>query len=98
MTAALQARSLLFVPGDRPDRFAKAVAAGADAVILDLEDAVAPDAKAEALGHALSWLERGHTAVVRVNGTGTPWLEHTRRVSTMSSTVRGSTTPIGTCR
>ena len=41
-------RSLLFVPGDRPDRFAKAVASGADALILDLEDAVAPDRKAEA--------------------------------------------------
>ena len=33
-------RSLLFVPGDRPERFAKASASGADAVILDLEDAV----------------------------------------------------------
>ncbi|CAM3095586.1 Citryl-CoA lyase [Sphingomonas antarctica] len=41
-------RSLLFVPGDRPDRFAKAAASGADALILDLEDAVAPDRKAEA--------------------------------------------------
>lgn len=39
------ARSLLYVPGDRPDRFAKAVGSGADAVILDLEDAVAPDRK-----------------------------------------------------
>ena len=36
-------RSLLFVPGDRPDRFAKAEASGADAVILDLEDAVTPE-------------------------------------------------------
>lgn len=35
-------RSMLFVPGDRPERFSKAVASGADAVILDLEDAVAP--------------------------------------------------------
>lgn len=41
------ARSWLFVPGDRPDRFAKA-AATADAVILDLEDAVPSDRKAEA--------------------------------------------------
>ena len=31
-------RSLLFVPGDRPDRFARALSAGADAVCLDLED------------------------------------------------------------
>lgn len=38
----------LYVPGDRPDRFAKAVAAGTDVVILDLEDAVAADRKAYA--------------------------------------------------
>jgi len=41
-------RSLLFVPGDRPDRMEKALASGADALILDLEDAVAPAAKPEA--------------------------------------------------
>jgi citrate lyase subunit beta / citryl-CoA lyase len=41
-------RSLLFVPGDRPDRMVKALGCGADALILDLEDAVAPAAKAEA--------------------------------------------------
>ncbi|MEU9825212.1 HpcH/HpaI aldolase/citrate lyase family protein [Micromonospora chersina] len=40
--------TLLYVPGDRPDRFAKAVAAGADAVILDLEDAVVAGRKAYA--------------------------------------------------
>ena len=47
------ARSLLFVPGSRPDRFDKAMAAGADAVVIDLEDAVAPDAKEEARAHPL---------------------------------------------
>jgi citrate lyase subunit beta/citryl-CoA lyase len=41
-------RSLLFVPGDRPDRMEKALGAGADALILDLEDSVAPAAKADA--------------------------------------------------
>ena len=41
-------RSLLFVPGDRPERFAKAAASGADALILDLEDSVAPERKATA--------------------------------------------------
>ena len=41
-------RSLLFVPGDRPDRIEKALGVGADALILDLEDAVAQAAKAEA--------------------------------------------------
>ncbi|NBO74167.1 MAG: CoA ester lyase, partial [Gammaproteobacteria bacterium] len=41
-------RSMLFVPGDRPDRFAKAAASGADAVILDLEDAVALESRPQA--------------------------------------------------
>lgn len=40
-------RSLLFVPADRPDRFGKALASGADAVCIDLEDAVAAERKAE---------------------------------------------------
>jgi citrate lyase beta subunit len=39
------ARSVLFVPGHRPDRFAKALATGADAVVMDLEDAVPPGEK-----------------------------------------------------
>ena len=41
-------RTYLFVPGNRPERFAKALASGADAVVLDLEDAVAADTKANA--------------------------------------------------
>lgn len=41
----MRLRSLLFVPGDRPERFAKAAASGADALILDLEDAVVPARK-----------------------------------------------------
>ncbi|GGB28513.1 citryl-CoA lyase [Sphingomonas metalli] len=44
----MRLRSLLFVPADRPERFAKAAASGADAIILDLEDSVAPPAKAQA--------------------------------------------------
>ncbi|SDZ25388.1 citrate lyase subunit beta / citryl-CoA lyase [Herbiconiux ginsengi] len=46
----------LYVPGDRPDRFAKAVATGADLVILDLEDAVAPAAKSAARAAVVAWL------------------------------------------
>ena len=38
----MRLRSLLFVPGDRPERMEKALACGADALILDLEDSVAP--------------------------------------------------------
>ena len=49
----------LYVPGDRPDRFAKAVATGADLVVLDLEDAVAPDRKADARAAVMAWLATG---------------------------------------
>ncbi|MEO7058008.1 MAG: aldolase/citrate lyase family protein, partial [Caldimonas sp.] len=50
------ARTYLFVPGDRPERFAKAMASGADAVIVDLEDAVAPAAKDLARSALSAWL------------------------------------------
>jgi citrate lyase subunit beta / citryl-CoA lyase len=66
-------RSFLFVPGDRPDRFAKAAASGADVVVLDLEDAVAPERKEQAREHVHHWLYGGNRAVVRVNAAGTPW-------------------------
>ncbi|MFP3465976.1 HpcH/HpaI aldolase/citrate lyase family protein [Leifsonia sp. SIMBA_070] len=56
----MTATTALYVPGDRPDRFEKAVAAGPDIVILDLEDAVAADAKRAALDAVTQWLaERG---------------------------------------
>ena len=72
------ARSFLFVPGNRPERFAKALASGADAVIIDLEDAVPLDAKAtarDALLAAWSGLDASERArlLVRVNPAGTPW-------------------------
>ena len=50
-------RSLLFVPGDRPDRMEKALRSGADGLILDLEDAVAPAAKPEARKAVAKFLE-----------------------------------------
>jgi len=49
-------RSWLYVPGDRPDRIAKAFASDADIVIIDLEDAVKPAAKADARAHTLAAL------------------------------------------
>jgi citrate lyase subunit beta/citryl-CoA lyase len=64
------ARSLLFVPGSRLDRFAKAEAAGADVVVLDLEDAVGADEKEGARANVTRWLTRGR-AVVRINAVGT---------------------------
>lgn len=63
-------RSLLFVPGSRPDRFDKAGGAGADAVCIDLEDAVAPDGKAAARAAAVAALD-GRFGV-RVNAVGSP--------------------------
>jgi len=68
------ARSLLFVPGNRPDRFEKAVASGAHGVIIDLEDAVPPADRLEAREAARRWLEQpGSRAMLRVNGAGTEW-------------------------
>ncbi|GAA4492888.1 CoA ester lyase [Actinoallomurus oryzae] len=73
-TAVLAARTLLFVPGDRPDRFAKAAASGADLVVLDLEDAVAPTAKPAAREAVCEWLaSSGRRAMVRINPPGTEW-------------------------
>jgi citrate lyase subunit beta / citryl-CoA lyase len=66
-------RSFLFVPGDRPERFVKAVASGAHEVILDLEDAVAPSAKPQARAAVAAWLADGGRAIVRINAADTPW-------------------------
>lgn len=67
------ARSLLFVPGARPDRFARAASCGADVIILDLEDAVAADDKDTARGHVADHLSSDLRTVVRINAPGTPW-------------------------
>lgn len=62
--------ALLFCPADRPDRFAKA-AERADAVILDLEDAVAPEAKAAARDALVRHPLDPARVIVRVNSAGT---------------------------
>jgi citrate lyase subunit beta / citryl-CoA lyase len=72
------ATTYLFVPGDRPERFAKALEAGADRVILDLEDAVAPAHKAAAREAIAAWVPgldaaRRAGLVVRINDAGSPW-------------------------
>jgi len=67
----------LYVPGDRPERFAKAAASGADVVIVDLEDAVAADHKDAARRNAVAWLADAApgSVEIRVNAAGTPWHE-----------------------
>lgn len=62
-------RSFLFVPGARQDRFAKALAAGADAAIIDLEDAVLPSEKDKARADVLGWIDAwsGKGLAVRIN-------------------------------
>lgn len=66
------ALSFLFVPGDRPERFSRATASGADVVVLDLEDGVGPDAKETARRLVADHLGQGLLAAVRVNPPGTP--------------------------
>lgn len=72
------ARTFLFVPADRPERHARALSTGAGGVIVDLEDAVAPERKAaarEALAASFTALPaagRGRL-LVRINASETPW-------------------------
>jgi citrate lyase subunit beta/citryl-CoA lyase len=74
-------RSLLFVPGDNPKKLDKGLRSGADALIVDLEDSVAPARKGEARRLALAFLEENRSAAdrpllyVRINGFGTPFSE-----------------------
>ncbi len=67
----------LFVPGNRPERFAKAQASGADRIIIDLEDAVAPADKAQARQSVEDWMRgpdaRPELTLIRINDAATPW-------------------------
>ena len=69
------ANSLLFVPGSRPERFDKALEAGADIVIIDLEDAVSPADKDTARAALAAWLDPAHPVLVRINAAETQWFE-----------------------
>src|SRR5205809_1172328 len=75
--AAALMRSFLFVPADGGSKLAKAMASGADAVIVDLEDSIAPERKADARGLAAAFLKQsvGQAArprlLVRINGLQT---------------------------
>lgn len=70
-------RSVLFVPGSRPERFSKALAAGADAVIIDLEDAVEQEHKASARAHIRDFATASPelSFMVRINDATTSWFE-----------------------
>jgi citrate lyase subunit beta / citryl-CoA lyase len=70
-----QLRSLLFVPGSKPERFEKALQSGADAVIIDLEDAVSPEEKDKARRAIASWVRPDRPVLIRVNARGTPWFK-----------------------
>lgn len=73
MTSKRICRSYLFVPANRPERIAKAQQAGADAVIVDLEDAVAPADKEYARQALAQHLLPERPVLVRINGADTPW-------------------------
>lgn len=71
------ARSFLFVPGDRPERFAKALATAADIIVIDFEDAVATQKKSDAREGFKSFSAGADSGrvVVRINATGTNHFE-----------------------
>ncbi len=77
-------RTYLFVPGDRPERFDKALASGADAVVLDLEDAVAPERQEPRARAVAGWFadlaaELRPRIAVRVNDAAMPCVRGRRR-------------------
>jgi citrate lyase subunit beta/citryl-CoA lyase len=71
--STFQPRSYLFAPGHRPELFAKAYKAGADAVIIDLEDAVPFSEMAAARAALTEWLSSEHPVLIRINGADTDW-------------------------
>lgn len=88
-------RTALFVPASRPDRFSKAIASGADAVIVDLEDSVAPDAKDDARA-ALVRYAADHPRDrmwVRINDGTTRWFEDDLSVCRSLAGVAGIVLP-----
>ena len=79
----------LFVPGDRPDRFTKAQASGADVVVIDLEDAVTASNKHAARSFVAEALaQEGLRAFIRINGIETPWFHEDLRLLSLPGVVR----------
>lgn len=87
----LHLRTLLFVPGNRPERFDKAFDSGADAVCMDLEDAVGKEDKTgarEAVAAALASPQRVPPALVRINAADSQWYEKdVQKLSSLPPTV-----------
>jgi citrate lyase beta subunit len=77
MTAFSRTRSALYLPANRESAIAKARTLLADCIILDLEDAVQPDAKPDARAAAVAAMAAGgwgdRSMLLRVNAVGTPW-------------------------
>jgi citrate lyase subunit beta/citryl-CoA lyase len=77
MTTIRPRRSVLYMPGSNARALEKAREIAADALILDLEDAVAPDAKETARGQVCDAVKAGgygrREIVIRINGLDTPW-------------------------
>lgn len=71
----------LFVPATRPDRFAKALAAEADAIIIDLEDAVGHAEKDAARAGLAAAVPAEGAVLLRINGVGTPWHDEDMEVA-----------------
>jgi citrate lyase subunit beta/citryl-CoA lyase len=71
----LTGSAFLFVPANRPDRFAKAIGSGACGAVIDLEDAIDPAEKAQARAILAGASPDWGRVIVRVNGVGSPWCE-----------------------
>lgn len=94
----MPSRSWLFVPGNRPDRFEKAVLSGADAVVIDLEDAVPTDQKELSRGNIQQWLSpTAHAIYVRINAADTPWFEQDVAAFASDERVSGLVVPKVEC-
>ncbi|WP_134324334.1 HpcH/HpaI aldolase/citrate lyase family protein [Cumulibacter soli] len=93
MTALATARTLLFVPGNKPALFGKAAGSGADCYIADLEDAVAPADKEQARSAALDGLA-GTPGLIRINAAGTAWHDDDLQAIALAPGVQGVMLPM----
>ncbi|GGR54028.1 CoA ester lyase [Deinococcus seoulensis] len=94
LRSGLPLRSVLYVPGDKPRAIEKARTLRPDAIILDLEDAVAPEHKVQARQHVRDALRTPWTVpvLIRVNSLNTPW-EHDDRELALTAGAAGIVLP-----